>query len=154
MWPETVARSERLLYGIKWRSTILAYVCLAQVCCQEVCVFLHFQKHESLLSRGTVLEDFDELLSLVALPDLKYALSNVLAGLSDDADGQEQVVVQELCGHVLHWLREGGAEHEGDAILLGRHVGVADHAVDVGQKPHVQHSIGLVQHQELDLTKA
>jgi len=45
--------------------------------------------------------------------------------------------------------REGGAEHEGLALFLGR--GAMDDHPDVGDEPHIEHSVRFVDDEDLDL---
>ena len=56
-------------------------------------------------------------------------------------------LAQELLGELLERGLEGGAEQQGLA-LLGQ---AAEDALDRRQEAHVEHAVGLVQHQHLDL---
>ena len=55
-------------------------------------------------------------------------------------------IVQELLGDAPDLRRHGGGEEQG---LAGERHQLAD-ALDVGNEAHVEHAVGLVDHQELD----
>ena len=57
--------------------------------------------------------------------------------------------LQHLVGEPLDLLREGGGEQQ--ALTLGRQQ--REDALDVGDEAHVEHAVGLVQHQDFDLTE-
>ena len=52
---------------------------------------------------------------------------------------------------VLHLLWESGREHEGLPGALGWHSGRGDDALDLRHEAHVEHAVGLVKHQVLDI---
>ena len=58
------------------------------------------------------------------------------------------VPVEKVRGEALYLLRKGGREHE--RLALPRHALLLDDAADLRLEAHVQHAVGLVQHEEPD----
>lgn len=75
-------------------------------------------------------------------------LSNVLRGGADAADGQEDVVLEEVAGQHLDLFGERGRKHERLTISRLGHRVLLDDAANLRLETHVQHSVGLIQHQE------
>ena len=65
-----------------------------------------------------------------------------------------KIIVEELASTALNLRWEGCREHEGLPRLLRRHAGNADGTPDVWHEALVQHSIRLVQDEELKAVKA
>ena len=130
-------------------------ILLAQEQGQNVGMLLLLREDKNFLVLVTfelILEHFREQLiplHFVLVGDVDEGLPDIFAGSSHDADLEEQVVVEELAGQSLDLGGEGGREHQ-CLPKLGH--GVVIHAVlDLGHEAHVEHPVGLVQHQELDV---
>ena len=72
----------------------------------------------------------------------------VLGGVGGNLDALDVVLLQRL-GQAAHFTGEGGAGHQG--LALDRQ-GLGD-VLDVVDEAHVQHAVGFVQHQHLDVLK-
>jgi hypothetical protein len=58
-------------------------------------------------------------------------------------------VLHERAGELADFFREGGREHQVLALLRQQ----ANDAADVVDEAHVQHAVGFVQHEDLDVTQ-
>merc|ERR1719474_126916 len=125
-----------------------------QISGQEVCILLGLDKDQGSLL-GIALRVLHQLLQLGALLELGHLvelLPHVAASTSNKSDRYEEVVVQKLLSRLLHFIREGGGEHQGLTIALGRllrHVRVLYHLLNLRHKTHVQHPVCFVEDQEL-----
>ena len=99
-------------------------------------------------------EDVEQDGALVGVLDELDLLRDVLGGRTDTADGQEDVVLQEVLGEQLDVAGEGAAEHEGLALMNTRHVLALDDTANLRLETHVKHAIGLIEHEVLDVSKA
>ncbi|TFB02208.1 hypothetical protein CCMA1212_005838 [Trichoderma ghanense] len=102
---------------------------------------------------GVGVEDVEKDRALVNVLDELDLLGNVLRGGTNTADGQEDVVLEEVPGEHLDVAGEGGREHERLSVSDGRHVLTLDDAADLGLETHVQHAIGLVEHEILNVAQ-
>jgi hypothetical protein len=75
-------------------------------------------------------------------------LGDVLAGRSDTADREEDVVVKEVASEALDLNGEGGREEQRDAFTGLGHGVLLNNATDLRLKAHVKHAISLVQNKE------
>ena len=94
---------------------------------------------------GGVAEEVGEERGLEAGGDLVHELRHGLGGIgaATDLDGLGRVL--ELVGEALDLAREGGGEHEGLALFRQR----LHDAADLRQEAHVEHAVGLVEHEIL-----
>ena len=96
-------------------------------------------------------EDVEQDGALVLVLDVLDLLGDVLRGGTDTTDGEEDVVLEEVAGEHLDVAGEGGGKHEGLAVGDVGHVLTLDDAADLGLETHVQHPVGLVQNEVLDV---
>lgn len=123
---------------------------LAENVLNEVAIALGLDEDEdeTLLNRE---EETHELVEFVVLFDVLHALDHVLGSGSDAADGEEDVVTHEVSGKALDVGRERGREHHGLTIFSVGHSLLLDDATDLGFESHIQHAIGFVEDEELDI---
>lgn len=100
---------------------------------------------------GLGVEDVEKNGTLVLILNVFDLLSNVLRGGTDTADGQEDVVLQEIASQVLDVAGEGSREHESVALVDAGHVLLLDQTSDLGLETHVQHAISLIQDKVLNV---
>ena len=98
-------------------------------------------------------KDVEENRSLVDVLDVLNLLSDVLGSGAYAANGEEDVVLEEIPGKHLDVAGESGREHESLAVLDARHILALDNAADLGLKTHVKHTISLVEDQVLDVAQ-
>jgi len=121
---------------------------LGEVDLQAVCLDLGLDEDEGeALIEGAELE---ELLVLVVLLNVLDVLLDVGRGRADTADGEEDVVVEEVTSELLDLVGEGGREQESLATLLGK-ISLLHNLADLGLETHVEHAISLVEDDVLDL---
>lgn len=99
-------------------------------------------------------EDIEQDGTLVGILDILDFLRDILRGRADAADGQEDVVLEEVLGEHLNFAREGGAEHEGLTFLCTRHVFTLNDATNLGLETHVEHAIGLIENEVANVREA
>jgi hypothetical protein len=104
-------------------------------------------------STSVGVEDVEKDGALVNVLDKLDLLGDVLRGGTNTADGQEDVVLEEIPGKHLDIAGEGGREHERLSVSDGRHVLTLDDAADLGLETHVQHAIGLIEHEILNVAQ-
>ena len=95
-------------------------------------------------------QDVEQHRALVDVLDVLDLLRDVLRGRADAADGQEDVVLEEVPGEHLDVAGERGREHERLTTMGLGHVLLLDDAADLGLETHVQHAVGLVEHEVAD----
>jgi len=86
--------------------------------------------------------------------DILDLLGNVFRGGANTANGEEDVVLEEVLGEDLDVTGEGGAEHEGLAVMDTRHILSLNDATDLVFETHVKHAVGLVKDEVTDVGKA
>ena len=86
--------------------------------------------------------------------DVLDFLGNIFGGGANTADGKENVVFEEVLGEDLDVAGEGGAEHEGLAVMNTGHVFSLDDTTDLMFETHVKHTIGLVEDKIPNVTEA
>lgn len=96
-------------------------------------------------------KDVEQHTTLVHVLHVLDLLGDVLRSGTDTANGQENVVVQEVAGQHLDVAGEGGRKHESLAAVSGGHVLALDDAADLGLETHVKHAVSLVENQVLDV---
>ena len=95
-------------------------------------------------------EETHQRLELVTVLDVLNGLGNVLAGRTDTADGEEDVLTHEVTGETLDVGGEGCREHHRLTIVAKGHALLLDDATDLRLEAHVQHAISLIEDEELD----
>ena len=93
-----------------------------------------------------LLEDGAQQLGLATVEDGHDVLRDGLGGLAVFGDLHDGGVAQKRSQVVLDRLVDGGGEQQ--RLALGRDL--LDDRGDVGQKSHVEHAVGLVEHEHLD----
>ena len=76
--------------------------------------------------------------------DVLDFLGNIFGGGANTADGKEDVVFEEVFCEDLDVAGEGGAEHEGLAVMNTGHIFSLDDTTDLMFETHVKHTIGLI----------
>merc|ERR1719402_1088804 len=79
-------------------------------------------------------------------------LPHVATSTSNKSYSNEEIVVQKLLSRLLHFVREGGREHQGLTLALRRllrHVRVLHHLLNLRHEAHVQHPVCFIKDQEL-----
>ena len=97
--------------------------------------------------RFQILDEPGQQELLVALLDEIQALVDAVHGAGHRVHLDEGGVVQDASRQLLDLLGHGGAEHQ--VLALGGQLG--DDLFHVMHKAHVQHPVGLVQHEDLDV---
>jgi hypothetical protein len=92
------------------------------------------------------LDEVCEQVLLAVAVDRMELLRDRLGGGVAPRDLDQLRVVEQPVGQVLDLVAEGGAEQQ--ALLALRHDG--QHLLDVVDEAHVEHAIGLVEHEDLD----
>ena len=94
---------------------------------------------------GVVQAGAQQLATVSRIVDIDHVVIDRRERLFAALDGQPLRILQQLVGQVANVVRDGGGEAHG--LALGRqHFGNAEHIVG---EAHVQHPVGLVQHQHL-----
>lgn len=96
-------------------------------------------------------DDVEQEGSLVVVLDEFDSLLDVFRGGTDSADGEENVVLQEVSGERLNFPGESGGEHERLSVLDAGHVLLFNDLSDLGFETHVEHSIGFIENKVLDV---
>ena len=131
---------------------------------------IHLDKNKSPLLRipSWILHQLFQLLPLVELCYLVELLLDVTTGATHHPHGQEQVIVQEILGSNLYIIRKRSGEHQrlpeqcrvktkvsislnSRPCPLLRHIWVIVTLLDFWHESHIQHPVGLVEHQELEI---
>ena len=86
--------------------------------------------------------------------DILDLLGDVFGGGANTADGEEDIVLEEVLRKDLDVAREGSAEHEGLAFVDTRHILSLDDATDLMFETHVKHTVRLVKNEVTDVGKA
>jgi hypothetical protein len=114
---------------------------------------LGLHEDESETARAMSVKDIKKDGTLVVVLDILDLLSDVLRGRADTTDGEENVVLQEVPGKHLNIARESGREHQSLALIDVRHVFTLYDAANLRLETHVQHTIGLVENQVLNVNQ-
>jgi hypothetical protein len=88
-------------------------------------------------------DQVDDRLALGVRLHVLDVLHDQVGGGADAADGEEDVVGEEVGGEALDLLGEGGREEQRLALPGGRHVLLLHDAADLRLEAHVQHAVGL-----------
>lgn len=96
-------------------------------------------------------EDVEKDRALIVVLDILDLLGDVLRGRTNTADGEEDIVLQEVASQHLDVTGESGRKHEGLAVVNRRHIFTLDNATDLGLETHVQHAISFIQDEVLDV---
>mmetsp|Transcript_14036 Transcript_14036/g.21539 ORF Transcript_14036/g.21539 Transcript_14036/m.21539 type:complete len:233 (+) Transcript_14036:710-1408(+) len=93
-----------------------------------------------------------EDIELVRILDKFHHLRHILAGTAHTTNGDEDVIHHKIAGHALHLHGEGGAKHHSLATIHGGGHALGLHnAANLRLESHVQHTVCLVQDQELNV---
>jgi hypothetical protein len=114
---------------------------------------LGLYKDEDQTARLAGKEQVEQERSLVAILDILDSLSNVFRGGSNSTDREENVVLQEGSSEHLDFSGESSGKHERLSVHDTGHVGTFDNLPDLRLETHVEHPIGLVKHEVLDVGK-
>ncbi len=95
-------------------------------------------------------EQRDQQRVLVVLVDEHHLLRDALDGRRLGGDGHVHGVMDQGAGQGHHLGLHGGREEQ--RVALGRQLG--DDALDVREETHVQHAVGLVEHEDFDRVQA
>jgi hypothetical protein len=98
-------------------------------------------------------EDVEQDGALVDVLNVLNLLSNVLRSRADTANGQEDVILEEILSEHLNIAGEGGREHESLAALNTGHILTLNDAANLGLETHVKHAIGLIENKVLDVAE-
>ena len=121
---------------------------LGQIAGDLIRAVLGAAEHQRILHRrGQVLDEPGQQELLVALLDEIQALVDALHRAGHGVHLHEGGVMQDACGQLLDLFGHGGAEHQVLA-LCGQ---LCDDLLHVMHKAHVQHPVGLVQHEDLEV---
>lgn len=112
---------------------------------------LGFDEDEGQTASAVRVEDIQEDGALVVVLNVFNLLGDVLRGRTDTADGQEDVVLQEVASQHLDVTGEGGRKHQRLAVVHVGHILAFHNAANLGLETHVQHTIGLIENQVLDV---
>lgn len=96
-------------------------------------------------------EQVEQERSLVVVVDVLDSLRDVLGSRTDSTDREEDVVLQEGSGEHLYLPGEGGGEHESLSVVHAGHVDTLDNLSDLRLETHVEHSVGFVKDEVLDV---
>ena len=98
---------------------------------------------DGLTKAGVVQAGAQQLATVSRVVDIDHVVIDRRERLFAALDGQPLRILQQLVGQVANVVRDGGGEAHG--LALGRqHFGNAEHILG---EAHVQHPVGLVQHQ-------
>ncbi len=86
---------------------------------------------------------------LASRPDRVDLLRDQLGGLVAARHLDQRRLVQQPVGQGLDLVAEGGREQQ--ALLLRRHE--REHLLDVVHEAHVEHAVGFVEHEDLDVAE-
>jgi hypothetical protein len=112
---------------------------------------LGLDKDEDQTTRLSSEEQVEKQRSLVSIFNILDSLSNVFRGGSDSTDGKEDVVLQERSSEHLNLSRESSRKHECLSVHDTWHIGTFDNLPDLRFETHVQHPIGLIEDEVLDV---
>ncbi len=101
------------------------------------------------LGVGLVAQQLGEQVALEAAGNRMHPMGDGLGNHVAACDLDQLRVLEHLVGEALDLVREGGREQQ--ALARGRQQ--FENALDVGNEPHVEHAVGFVQHQHLDLAQ-
>ena len=121
-------------------------VVLQQVLDQAVGAVLHAREDEHLVP-VVLLDEVDQQVLLHLAADRVHLLRDQLGGLVAARDLDQHRRVQEPVGDRLDLVAEGGGEEQA-LLLLRQH---REHLLDVVDEAHVEHPVGLVEDEDLDV---
>mmetsp|Transcript_20121 Transcript_20121/g.41456 ORF Transcript_20121/g.41456 Transcript_20121/m.41456 type:complete len:499 (-) Transcript_20121:512-2008(-) len=126
---------------------------LAQDVFEVVAVTLCLRKdqNQTIFNRQ---EKLHQGVELIAIFDELDRLSDILGCRTDTANGQKDVIAKEITGQSLDLGRESRTKHHSLTFLTLRHSRFFNNATNLWFETHIKHSIGFVQHQELDVFHA
>jgi len=108
-------------------------------------------KGESEILLGLRCKNIKEDASFVIVFHIFDLLGDVLRGTSNPSHAEEDVILEKIfCEHLdVTW--EGGAEHEGLTVGCAWHIFALDDATNLRLETHVQHAIGFIKDEVLDV---
>ena len=98
-------------------------------------------------------EQVEKQRALVLVIDILNTLGNVFGSRTDSTDSQEDVLLEERSSKVLDLSREGGGEHERLTLKDAGHVFLINDSSNLRLETHVEHSVGFVKNEVLDVSK-
>ncbi|MCY1519844.1 hypothetical protein D9M68_546080 [compost metagenome] len=122
---------------------------LLQVVGEAVALDLRAGEHDRLVDAGVAQPVVEQLALVLAVVGPVQRLLDVGVLLLRAVDGDALRLAHDALGQLLDARREGGAEHHGLLALDGE---LVDFSQVVG-KAEVEHAVGFVDHQELDLVE-
>mmetsp|Transcript_1230 Transcript_1230/g.3414 ORF Transcript_1230/g.3414 Transcript_1230/m.3414 type:complete len:361 (+) Transcript_1230:963-2045(+) len=122
---------------------------LGQTLGQPVGIALGAGEDHGLVQLGRGQDGLQQLVLVVGVVGPVQALLDVLVRLGVRGDLDALGFLQQLLRQAADVAGEGGAEHHG-LLGAGR---VAGDDIDVVDEAHVQHAVGFVQHQHLDIAQ-
>ena len=120
--------------------------CFSQVLDEAVGAVLHAREDEHLVP-VVVLDEMGQEVLLHLAPDRVHLLRDELGGLVAARDLDQHRSVQQAVGDRLDLVAEGRREEQA-LLLLRQH---REHLLDVVDEAHVEHAIGLVEDEDLDV---
>ena len=107
---------------------------------------LHAREDQHLVP-VVVLDEVDQQVLLHLAADRVHLLRDQLGGLVAARDLDQHRRVQQAIGEGLDLVAEGGREQQA-LLLLRQH---REHLLDVVDEAHVEHAVGFVEHEDLDV---
>ena len=86
--------------------------------------------------------------------DVLDLLGDISEGGANNTGGEEDIVLEELPGESLNTMREGGAEHEGLAVIDVRHILSLNNTPDLAFEADTKHVVDLVENKIMYVGKA
>ena len=99
--------------------------------------------------KALILQEMQEQTRLEMLRDLINRLGDGIGGIGTSADLNGLGILQKLPGQLLDLTRQGGREEKGLPFPREQFHDLTDRR----NKPHVEHSVGFVEHKELDVSE-
>ena len=115
---------------------------------------LGFDKHKGQATLRLHGEDVQEDRTFIMVLNILDLLSDILGGGANAADGEEDVVLEEIFGEDLDVTREGSAEHKRLALVDARHILSLNDATNLVFETHVKHTVSLIKDKVTDVGEA
>ena len=99
-------------------------------------------------------KDVQEDRAFIMVLNIFDLLGDIFGGGANAANGEEDIVLEEILSEDLDVAREGSAEHEGLAFVDTRHIFSLNDTTDLMFETHVKHAVCLVKDKVTDVGKA